>query len=146
VNRFNLRVYGILINPNNEVLVSKELRFGKKMTKFPGGGLEFDEGLKDGLIREFKEELQQEVVVGELFYVNDFLQVSAFNPNDQLISFYYRVECPNWKQITTVDLDFVLTQEGEKQTWVKLETLKSEIMTFPIDKVVAERLSFDDIS
>lgn len=72
---------------NNEVLLSSELRFEKPMIKFPGGGLEFGEGLVDCLKREFQEECGIEVEVGELFYVNDFVQVSAFNSDQQLISF-----------------------------------------------------------
>ena len=51
---FNIRVYGILLNDRNEVLVSDECRNGYSFTKFPGGGLEFGEGLVDGLKREFE--------------------------------------------------------------------------------------------
>lgn len=38
---FNLRVYGILINEEKQVLVSDEFIRGNYITKFPGGGLEF---------------------------------------------------------------------------------------------------------
>ena len=58
---FNLRVYGLLVNEHNEVLISEEFRFGKPFTKFPGGGLELGEGLKEGLIREFQEELEIDI-------------------------------------------------------------------------------------
>ena len=57
--QFNIRVYGILINEQNQVLVSDELIRGNYYTKFPGGGLEFGEGTRDCLVREFKEELGQ---------------------------------------------------------------------------------------
>ena len=50
---FNLRVYGILINEQNQLLVSDEYIRGMKITKFPGGGLEFGEGTRDCLKREF---------------------------------------------------------------------------------------------
>jgi len=42
-NKFILRVYGILINQHNEVLLSDEFMLDMKMTKFPGGGLNFGE-------------------------------------------------------------------------------------------------------
>ena len=42
--KFNIRVYGLLINDRNEILVSDEFRMGVFMTKFPGGGLKFGEG------------------------------------------------------------------------------------------------------
>ena len=50
---FNVRVYGLLINDKNEILISDEQEYGTRFTKFPGGGLEFGEGLIDGLKREF---------------------------------------------------------------------------------------------
>ncbi|EPB65599.1 putative protein RfaE, domain II, partial [Ancylostoma ceylanicum] len=89
-NRFNIRVYGILINEHNEVLISDEHRWGMSFTKFPGGGLEWGEGLKDCLIREFREELSINIEIGELFYCTDFFVESAFKKTDQLISIYYK--------------------------------------------------------
>ena len=90
VNRFNLRVYGLLFH-ENKLLITHERRGDVVMTKFPGGGLEFKEGIKDCLIREFKEELEIEINVAGLYYVNDFLQISKYKSSDQLISFYYKV-------------------------------------------------------
>ena len=63
-SRFNVRVYGLLINDRSEVLISREIIQGMRVTKFPGGGLEFGEGIEDGLKREFIEELSLEVSVG----------------------------------------------------------------------------------
>ena len=59
---FNIRVYGILINEKNQVLVADEYIRGGYYTKFPGGGLEFGEGTRDCLKREFKEEMNLKVV------------------------------------------------------------------------------------
>ncbi|MDC1186224.1 NUDIX domain-containing protein [Crocinitomicaceae bacterium] len=141
MNKFNLRAYGILINDKNEVLLSSELRYGKSMIKFPGGGLEFGEGLVDCLKREFQEECGVDVEVGELFYVNDFVQVSAFHSDQQLISFYYKVSFPNPEILETVSLDYEHKTDGEKLVWRKLGELSQEDMTFPIDKIVAEKLN-----
>src|SRR5260221_6288933 len=84
-----LRVYGILINENKQVLVSDEYIRGNYYTKLPGGGLEFGEGTRDCLKREFKEELDLEVEVGDHIYTTDFFVMSAFNSAHQIISIYY---------------------------------------------------------
>src|SRR4030095_3823466 len=86
---FNIRVYGVLINEKKEVLVSDEYIRGGYYTKFPGGGLELGEGTRECLKREFKEEMDLEVEIGDHIYTTDFFQISAFNPSHQIISIYY---------------------------------------------------------
>lgn len=140
MNKFNLRIYGILVNDKQEVLLSSEWRFGRHMIKFPGGGLEFGESQKECLKREFQEECGIEIEVGELFYVNDFVQVSAFHPDHQLFSFYYFVNYPNHALLDTVSLNYQHENEGEKLVWHSLSELSADVMTFPIDKIVAEKL------
>ncbi len=140
MDKFNLRVYGIYINERNEILLSTELRFGKQMLKFPGGGLEFGEGHKECLKREFQEECNMEIEVDDLFYVNDFLQASAFRSNEQLFSFYYWVRIENPGELSTVSLDFVHQNEGEELTWRAIEIIQEIEMTFPIDRIVLKKL------
>ena len=136
MTRFNIRVYGICINERKEVLLSDESYRDLNFTKFPGGGLEFGEGMIDCLKREFLEEFNLEIEVGELFYLTDFFQTSAFSEKDQVISVYYRI---------TADLDrldqLMKNQTGEEELhWVKLSELIEELLTFPIDKIVAKKL------
>ena len=90
---FNIRVYGILKDSKNRVLVSDEFIRGSYYTKFPGGGLELGEGTRDCLRREFKEETNLEVTIGEHIYTTDFYQISAFNNAHQIISIYYFYRC-----------------------------------------------------
>ncbi len=52
LKHFTIRVYGLIINNNDEVLISDEFQLSTKMTKFPGGGLEFGEGPTDCIKRE----------------------------------------------------------------------------------------------
>ena len=77
-----------MINEMLEILVSDELIRGQYITKFPGGGLEYGEGTRDCLIREFKEEMDLNIEVGNHIYTTDYFQVSAFNPAHQIISIY----------------------------------------------------------
>jgi len=88
--RFNVRVYGILV-VEGKLLVSDEFIKGKEITKLPGGGLEFGEGLADCVVREFKEELNLAINVKNHFYTTDFFVKSAFN-DSQIISIYYRIK------------------------------------------------------
>ncbi|GAJ02545.1 unnamed protein product, partial [marine sediment metagenome] len=52
IQHFVVRVYGLIINDKKEVLLTDEYQLGMKMTKFPGGGLEFGEGPVDCIKRE----------------------------------------------------------------------------------------------
>src|SRR5688500_10892217 len=95
---FNLRVYGLLINENNELLVSDEQSGDRTFTKFPGGGVEIGEGLIDALKREFIEECNAEIDVVSHFYTTDFYEQSSFN-DSQIISIYYIVKAVNPLQL-----------------------------------------------
>ena len=77
MQRFNIRVYGILINVQKQVLLSDEFIRGNYYTKFPGGGLEFGEGTRDCLKREFKEEMDLETLLKTYFASNEKLQKRA---------------------------------------------------------------------
>lgn len=142
-DRFNIRVYGILINSKQEVLVSDEQRYGQRFTKFPGGGLEFGEGVIDCLKREYIEELNQEVEVVEPFYITDFYQQSAFNQRDQLVSIYYLVNPLGSQQYTTSEMPFDFKTQGDELEafrFVPLENIKETTFTFPIDQHVGKLL------
>ena len=141
---FNLRVYGILINDRREVLLSDEFRNGFSFTKFPGGGLEFGEGYREALKREFLEELNLEIEVGDVFYFNEFHQPSAFDPRHQVHSFYYLVHAENWRTISAGEHSLTISEDGEKHRWIQLDKLSDTLFTFPIDKLVAEKLRQKD--
>ena len=128
---FNVRVYGILLNEDQELLVSDEFIRGNYITKLPGGGLEIGEGTRDGLAREFMEEAGIEVHVGDHFYTTDFFQISAFNHKDQIISIYYLVHTADTKIVKAKEK--ACREVGIKSTkitldkTVSLETLLKEI-------------------
>jgi len=126
---FNVRVYGALIH-ERALLISDEKHQGMAFTKLPGGGLEFGEGLLECLIREFKEETDLTVVVGEHLYTTDFFQRSAFDRSHQVISVYYRVFLREKKGVFTP-----ASQEKDQSfRWVDLKNLNEEVFTFPIEK------------
>jgi ADP-ribose pyrophosphatase YjhB (NUDIX family) len=139
---FNVRVYGLLINDNDEVLISDEYEYKMNFTKFPGGGLEYGEGLTDGLKREFMEECNAEVIVMGHFYTTDFFVKSAFN-DSQIISVYYLVKPVAELNLNIKTTPFDFDGEGEVLQafrWIKLSDLRPEEFTFPIDQHVAKLL------
>ena len=145
---FTIRVYGILINEKKQVLVSDEFIRGDYYTKFPGGGLEFGEGTRDCLKREFKEEMDLEVEVGEHLYTTDFFQMSAFNPAHQIVSIYYAAKAlePIKVPLRTIPFDFdeqqlkVYEEKKETETFrfIDWDDFSSDSVTLPIDKVIAD--------
>ena len=147
---FNIRVYGILINDQQQVLVSDELIRGKYITKFCGGGLEKGEGTIDCLKREFMEEMNLAVSVTEHLYTTDFYQQSAFDPTHQIISIYYRVTPREaiTVPIRTAPFQFdeaqlkVYEATGETETFrfINWEDFSEDMLTLPIDKVVARMI------
>lgn len=137
---FNVRVYGILINEHDEVLLSDEFEYNRQFTKFPGGGLEIGEGLIEGLKREFMEECQTEIDVLSHFYTTDFYEQSAFN-DSQVISIYYLVSASHPLPITfktkVFDFDPAVNQSFR---WVKVNTLQPDDVTFKTDQMVVQLL------
>lgn len=147
---FNVRVYGILVNENRQVLVSDEYIRGDYITKYPGGGLEFGEGTRDCLKREFKEEMDLEVEVTDHLYTTDFFQMSAFNPEHQIISIYYFVKAlePIRAPLRTKPFDFderelrIYAERKETETFrfIDWAAFSGASVTLPIDKAVADLL------
>jgi len=140
LSKFNLRVYALLINEKQEILLSDENRFGKFFTKFPGGGVEHGEGIQEALFRELQEELHLEISGADFFYFNEFHQASAFDQSN-LVAFYYIVNIqkaavPLQEEGYTIPFE----QEQELQRWKAIQELQKDELTFPIDQKVLEKL------
>ena len=143
-----VRVYGILLGPNKQVLVSDEYIRGHYYTKFPGGGLEPQEGTRDCLKREFMEEMNLKVSVGDHIYTTDFYQESAFRPGDQILSIYYFATAlePIAVPLRDKPFDFdeqqlaIYKSKNEIETFrfVDWQDFSSASVTLPIDKIVAD--------
>jgi len=147
MSNFNIRVYGVLFGEEKQVLVSDEFIRGGYYTKFPGGGLDFGEGTRDCLKREFKEEMDLDVLVTDHIYTTDFFQMSAFNPEHQIISIYYFVEALEEIKapLRQKPFDFdenqlqIYKSRGEIETFrfIDWDQFTDQSVTLPIDKVVA---------
>lgn len=143
---FNIRVYGILLNEKHQVLVSDEYIRGEFYTKFPGGGLEVGEGTRDCLRREFLEELDITVSIGDHIYTTDYYQQSAFNPKDQILAIYYYVSALEKIEINNNHsfnfsnekyIEYLINKNIECFRWINWSDFSDTSVSLPIDKIVA---------
>lgn len=140
---FNIRVYALIFNEEDEILISDENFEGHCITKFPGGGLEYGEGPPECLMREAVEEFGQEIEILGHFYTTDFFQKALYFEDTQLISIYYTAclkDEPRFA-IEKSAVPVLLEKPGMQHfRWVSLDALSDEQLTFPIDKHVLRLL------
>lgn len=74
-NRLRIRVCGICIE-NEKILMLSHRGIGTTDTFWcpPGGGMQFEESTHEALRREFTEETGLEIEVGNLLFVNEFME------------------------------------------------------------------------
>jgi len=120
---------------------------GQRITKFPGGGLEYGEGLKECLVREVREEIGVEAVDVQHFYTTDFFQQSAFHRDPmQVVSVYFTFFVPDPSSIPVVDVPFDgLENNGGQEVfrWLPIASSSEEMLSLPIDRVVWRMLRGD---
>lgn len=136
---FTIRAYGLLLH-DAQVLVSDELIRGQRITKFPGGGLEYGEGLKECLVREIREEIGVEATDLKHFYTTDLFQQSAFHTTPmQVISVYYTFSVAHPAALPVVNVPFTGIGEpgvAEVFRWLAISGGQEEDLSLPIDRLV----------
>jgi len=141
--KYVVRVYALILNDRQEVLLSDEYQMGMKMVKFPGGGMEYGEGTLDCLQREAREEFGQELTRIRHFYTTDYYQKALFYEDHQLLSIYYlagfreKISFP----VSRKAFDFPGPVNGNQSfRWAPLHELKEDDLTFPVDRLVLGKL------
>ena len=137
---FVIRAYGLVLNDDNEVLVTDEYLLDMEMTKFPGGGLHFGEGIIKCLKREFIEECNGQLIKNiRHFYTTDFYQKALFYENAQLMSIYYLVDLEHPVKFPISDKPFNFPPKvngSQSFRWLNLMSATPDMLTFPIDRHV----------
>jgi hypothetical protein len=59
----------------------------------------------------------------------------------QLISFYYFVTTNEIENLTFDAYEIPLKKNGEKQRWYPINNHLEDLLTFPLDKIVASKLN-----
>lgn len=140
ISSINLRVYGVLVNDQKQVLVSDERIYHNNLevTKFPGGGLELGEGTIDCIKRECLEEIGVKVEVVDHLYTTDFFQQSAFNEEHQLIAIYYLINPLEPFNVPVNNAAPVYPDKvPEIFRFIDWEHFNETVMTLPVDKIAA---------
>lgn len=132
IDNINVRVYACVVK-DKKVLTLFEEYAGEPLMKFPGGGLEYGEGLTDCLKREFEEELNVHIEIAEHLYTQEDFLVSRFKENEQLLTIYYIVNILN-------EEDFIILDPCiERIDWIEIDTEENPF-SLPVDKIVFEKL------
>jgi 8-oxo-dGTP diphosphatase len=132
IDNINVRVYACAVK-DKKVLTLFEEYAGTHLMKFPGGGLEYGEGLLDCLHREFDEELNVKIEVVEHLYTQENFLVSRFKENEQLLTIYYIVNIVNEEDFLIMDPCI------EKTEWMPIDTPHNPF-PLPIDQIVFDKL------
>jgi 8-oxo-dGTP diphosphatase len=82
--------YGVVRDPAGRILLTRIAAGypGAGHWHLPGGGTDFGETARDGLLREIREETGQEAVVGDLLTVVDMHNPRAYGPEQRALDWH----------------------------------------------------------
>lgn len=88
-NNFTIRCRGIILDQNKLLVVKHAQKDG--YYALPGGHLEFGEDIRICMIREIKEELGIEPILGNLLYIHSYKQGRDKSDNIHSIEFFFEI-------------------------------------------------------
>jgi ADP-ribose pyrophosphatase YjhB (NUDIX family) len=122
--RFNYRVGGIIIN-NNKLLIMKDEQ--SQYYYIPGGRVLMNELSEAAIVREMREELNIEVKVNRLLWVNENLfREEHLDEVFHEICFYYLLDF-NENELVNRGDEFIFNENGEQNHtfyWKELNEIK----------------------
>lgn len=137
---FSVRSYGLIV-VGGSILLSEEKWFGEQMLKFPGGGVEFGESPVDALKREFREEMNAEVLSYSLFHVSELFFESKFMTGIQVIPIYYKSQISQLPNCVKEGIGQRVLEEGQQIFHLcTIACFDTALMTFESDRVVMNML------
>ncbi|MCB2297887.1 NUDIX hydrolase [Clostridium tagluense] len=129
--RFNYRVAGIIIH-DNKLLIMKDEH--SPYYYIPGGRVAMNELSEDAIIREIREELNAEVKVNRMLWVNEnFFHEENLNENFHEICFYYLLDITDDKLINKGN-EFILKDTDKHNHsfyWEDIDNIK-DLNIYPL--------------
>ena len=123
----NKRVVGIIIR-GRKILLMRRIRNGREYFVFPGGGIEGNESLENGVIREIKEEFYLDVKINKFlfqienrgrqefyFLIKEFSGVPKISGNEKKRMNESNQYYPVWKELEDISNLSNLHSEEAKQ-------------------------------
>lgn len=138
---FSYRLAGILIR-NGKVLLQRTLN--DPGYAFPGGHASFPETNEETLVREFKEEISADIVVGDLKWVGEIFFPWQGKPCQQ-ICLYYNIDLVDQTQIP-LEGSFIAKESFDGNTfdlefsWIAIDEIDSILLYPPVAKDLLQRL------
>jgi ADP-ribose pyrophosphatase YjhB (NUDIX family) len=132
---FSYRLAGILIK-NGKVLLQRTLNDAGYA--FPGGHATFPETNEETLMREFKEEIDADILVKDLKWVGEIFFPWQGKPCQQ-ICLYYRIDLVDDTQIP-LDGSFIARESFDGRTfdlefsWIAIDEIDTILLYPPIAK------------
>jgi ADP-ribose pyrophosphatase YjhB (NUDIX family) len=129
--RFNYRVAGIIMH-NNKLLIMKDEH--SSYYYIPGGRVAMNELSEDAIIREIREEINVEVNVNRMLWVNEnFFREENSDESYHEICFYYLLDMVD-EQLINSGNEFVLNENGKHNLsfyWKDIEEIK-DLYIYPL--------------
>ena len=126
INKKVVNVVAAIIRDNRKIFATQR-GYGdfKGFWEFPGGKIEEDETPQEALVREIKEELETEIVVGELIDTIEY----------DYPKFHLSMDC-FWAEIVSGDLTL---KEHEAAKWLAKDELDT-VEWLPADITLIEKI------
>ncbi len=119
-----VRVCGIAVQDDQVLVIRhKALFHDGPFWSPPGGSLEFGESIPEALAREFLEETQLTVAVGELLFVNEFIRSPLHT-----LELFFRVSVSSGDLLLGHDPEFTqqIMEEAAWLSWSELKALPAD--------------------